>query len=492
MSLSFLKEKKEGVDLALIMCPAWSVSQAPVAISYLKSFLEKHNMNVKCFDLNMEFYKVFPEKKYWDLNYPDHFITSHVFERDIAPSLNPFIHIWAESILGCNPKVVGFSLFMSTIRTSLLLAKYLKKLKPDLVIIGGGAEVTRVKKIVISGEIYGFAHVDKDIFNFFDVLIEGEGEITLLEVLSLFNKGRDFHHVNGVLYRSEERVVVNRPRELIADLDILSPPDYSEFDLKNYTRSALPIVTSRGCVNRCTFCADSPIGKIYRQRSAKKIIEEMKYLLKKYESSLFEIVDSKKYKSNLFEIVDSIFNGDINRIDRFCDLIIKSKLDVSWSAKVTLRKGMSRALLQKMKEAGCNALSYGVESASPRVLKHMRKNIDIGEAKKIIRNTHEAGIQANCFFMIGYPVETERDFQMTLDFIKENAEFIYRFDQVTGCHIEEDSYLGLNLEKLGIIFKGGGAWYSKESSPEIRRERLERFRKLARELHKNYKCDVQL
>ena len=80
---------------------------------------------------------------------------------------------------------------------------------------------------------------------------------------------------------------------------------------------------------------------------------------------------------------------------------------------------------------------------------------------------------------------------MTLDFIQENAEFIHCFDQVTGCHIEEDSYLGLNLDKYGIAFREDG-WYSKESTPQIRKERLNRFRDLARKLHRHYQCEVQL
>lgn len=120
----------------------------------------------------------------------------------------------------------------------------------------------------------------------------------------------------------------------------------------------------------------------------------------------------------------------------------------------------------------------------------MRKNIDLEEAKRIIKDTRRAEIQPSCFFMIGYPTETEEDFQMTLDFIKENSEFIHRFDQVIGCHIEEDSHLGLNPDKYKIAFKEGG-WHSNESTPEIRKERLGRFRELARRLHGHYQCEVQ-
>jgi hypothetical protein len=188
--------------------------------------------------------------------------------------------------------------------------------------------------------------------------------------------------------------------------------------------------------------------------------------------------------------MDSTFNGDVERVERICDLIIASRLDIQWTAKATLNNKMDFEILKKMQRSGCTDLSYGVESASPSVLKDMRKNIDLEDAKKIIMDTCKAGIRANCFFIIGYPTETEEDFHLTLNFIKENAEFIFRFDQITGCHIEEDSYLGLNLDKYGIVFKEDG-WHSKDSTPQIRLDRLRRFRELARQLHKHYQCEVQ-
>ena len=474
----FGKEDK-NIDLALVMCPAWGVEQPPLGISYLKGFLKNSGVKVKCFDLSLQLYKVFPEKKYWDLNYPDSFITHQLFAKNILSALNPYIEIWAKQILSFNPRIVGFSLFMSSMNVSLILAQRLKRKDPDLKIIGGGPEVTRIKRVLVDG-IGGFVPLNRESIagNIFDVLVDGEGEEVLLEILTLIGQGRDFYNAKGILYTVDGKLVANEPRSLMSNLDLLPSPDYSDFELRNYLKTSLPIVTSRGCVNRCTFCADSPLWKTYRYRSAEKTIEEIQFLI-------------KQYGGENFEIADSVFNGDSQRVDKICILIIESKLNIRWSAKATLRREMSYELLKKMKQAGCNSLGYGVESGSPFVLKDMRKNIDLLEAKRIIRDTAKAGIRANCFFIIGYPTETEEDFQMTLDFIQENAEFIHCFDQVTGCHIEEDSYLGLNSDKYGIVFREDG-WYSKESTPQIRKERLNRFRDLARKLHRHYQCEVQL
>lgn len=471
-------DNKKNLDLALVMCPGWGAVQPPVGISYLKGFLKGSGINVKCFDFSLDLYKGFPEKKYWDLNYPEYFIDYRLFETNILPFLDNFIKKWANEILTLHPKVVGFSLFMSSANVSLLLAEELKKNEPTLIVVGGGPEVTRLKRTFVDG-IGGFASINELIIksNIFDILVEGEGENSLAEILSFINESCDFHSAKGIIYSKNGKIIVNPARELLNDLDMLPPADYSDFELEDYMRRSLPLVTSRGCINRCTFCADSPLWKTYRLRSAENVFKEIKYLI-------------KEYKRKEFEIMDSTFNGDMHRVDKLCDLIIDAKLNIQWSAKVTLRKGMSYELLRKMKKAGCNSLSYGVESGSPSVLKEMRKNIDIEESKRIIKDTQRAGIQPCCFFLIGYPTETEADFQLTLDFIKENAEFIHRFDQITGCHIEEDSYLGLNLNKYGIIFKEDG-WHSQYSTPQIRKERLRRFREFARMLHKHYRCEVQ-
>ena len=99
MILPWQKKKKSSLDLALVMCPGWGVIQPPVGISYLKSFLEKYGTSVKCFDLSLELYKVFPEKKYWDLNYPEYFIIAFLIELELSFSVC-FISLYRELARG--------------------------------------------------------------------------------------------------------------------------------------------------------------------------------------------------------------------------------------------------------------------------------------------------------------------------------------------------------------------------------------------------------
>jgi hypothetical protein len=474
-----MNDPKKKLDLALIMCPGWGVVQPPVGISYLAGFLKERGVNVRCYDFSVELFKTFPEKKYWELNYPDFFITPRSFDTHIKPHLGAFIEQCANRIIEDDPRAVGFSLFMSSMNMSLLLAERLKKQRPGLLIVGGGPEATRIKRVEVD-RIDCFAALNRDIVTggCFDLLIDGEGEEALLEMIRLLDTQPDrIFDIDGALRFAGGKVTANKPRPLMKDLDALPGPDYSDFNLSGYVKNSIPLVTSRGCVNRCTFCADSPLWKTYRHRSAEKVVEDI--------GSIIE-----RYGKREFEITDSLFNGDIRRVDAICDLILSSGYKIQWSAKAAFNEGMSLPLLQKMKRAGCTSLAYGVESGSPAVLRDMRKNTDLQEAKAVIRDTHKAGILANCFFLIGYPTETEQDFRLTLDFIADNAGYIHRFDQVTGCHIEEDSYLGLHLGTYGITFKDDG-WHSGFSTPVIRAERLARFKEFAIKLHKHYRCEVQ-
>jgi hypothetical protein len=465
-----------GLDIALVLCPGWGVTQPPVGISYLKSYLSANGYKAQCIDLSLELYKQFEEKKYWDLNYPQFFIEPELFEDYILPRLAQPIARWAKHILALPAETIGFSLYMSNLLVSNLLALKLKQLKPGIKIIGGGPEVTRIKR-VFSGQRLWSAPITIDIFKAFDVLIEGEGEQTLTEWLSKQKQQLKQPDTKGLMFEQQGKVTINKPRPLLSDLEPVNIPDFSDFLLDEYQVPVLPVVTSRGCVNHCSFCADSPLWKTYRTVSAEKTVEALEVL-------------AGKHQINNFEIVDSVFNGSIKRLEMICDRIIDRSLDIRWSAKACLNRAMDIALLNKMKKSGCQSLSYGLESGSETVLKSMRKNIDLKQAQRIIKQTKQAGIQANCFFIIGYPTETEQDFQKTLDFISRNAKYIDRFDQVTGCHIEEDSYLGRNLDKFGIEFRPDG-WYCRGNTPEVRKQRLQRFKEHAQRLHKHYVCQVQ-
>ncbi|MDD5019262.1 MAG: radical SAM protein [Candidatus Omnitrophica bacterium] len=476
--MSFSERLAAKADAVLVVAPGWGVLHPPVGISQIKSSLAASGWSAVCLDLNERLHAIATQKIYWDLNYPEHFILPVSFEREILPLMNPHIDAWVDDILFYSPSVVGFSLYMSTVNASFVIAGRLKERCPDCVIVGGGPEARRYRKVMEKkGAAAASLHPGLVRGGVFDVLVEGEGEPSMGEILAAVKARKGLSAIPGAICFRDGRMETAPRRSSWVDLDLLPPPDYGDYALEGYAAASLPLVTSRGCVNRCTFCADSPLWTSYRFQSAGAVIRQALFL-------------RAAYGRDQFEIVDSTFNGDIRRLDRLCDDLIRLDLRVLWSAKACARKEMTPKLLGKMRRAGCVSLAYGVESGSPRVLRDMRKNADLRTISRVIRDTRRAGIGVNCFFMIGYPTETEDDFLMTLDFIRAHASAIDCFDQVTGCHVEDDSYLGTHPQEYGITFHDDG-WHSRHSTPEIRKERLLRFRDVARQVHRHYDCEVQ-
>lgn len=441
-----IRKKKKKSDIVIAICPTWDHTQPPVGIAYLKSFLMQKGYNVKCFDFNIDLYKNFKNKGWWNLNTPDFFISEAEFKK-IKPIVTPFIQKWAEQVLAENPKIVGLSLFMSTVNSSILLAAELKKRKPGIKIVAGGPDVSRISdKLQKTG--------------FFDYMVNGEGELAFYQLL------KDEENYRKKVYT----------HEFIKNLDVLPFPDYSDFDIPLYKKSyQLPLVTSRGCTGNCTFCADKPLWKIYRYRHAKNIYREIKHL-------------SEKYGVKNFEFVDSTINGNLKELSKLCDLLVENNIRVKWSGKAMLRADIAFKLLQKMKKAGCTSLAYGLESGSQAVLDDMRKNLKLEVVERVIKDTYQAGIDICCFLIIGYPTETDKDFEQTLKFIRKNYKFIKEFGQITGCHIEYNSYLGTHMDEYGIVFKEDG-WHSKYSTPKIRKERR---RKVKSFLESIYKMEIEV
>jgi anaerobic magnesium-protoporphyrin IX monomethyl ester cyclase len=147
---------------------------------------------------------------------------------------------------------------------------------------------------------------------------------------------------------------------------------------------------------------------------------------------------------------------------------------------------MTGGLLKKMKKAGCTYLVYGVESGSDEVLSMMNKRINRRLIVKTLRRTHSAGIKANINMIIGFPTETEHNFRESLDLIKKNKKYINFIYAGGGCTIPENADVGRHPEKYGVYWKKKlrhWDWYSRDTTPELRKTRLRTFVDFCKEFH---------
>jgi anaerobic magnesium-protoporphyrin IX monomethyl ester cyclase len=353
------------------------------------------------------------------------------------------------------PDIVGISgMFYSQARPFYHVADLVKSVSGEIIVIGGGAFVSSYQKEVLVE--------NKNI----DFLVVGEGEETIVD---LVNNLCEPDKVRGIWLRRKEtgEPVFTGLREPKMNLDEIFPPhrdfskiyDYSKpvgYNYSNppsfkkkiksfilYRALSLPlirnlfavlfnfrhrkslksflmphgfIITSRSCPNHCTFCAIHKVwGNIYRMRSAENVLKEIDSLVK---NGAKEIV-----------IVDDNFTVSQKRTIDICKAIIERKYNIRLIAPSgVFVPTLDRETLDYLYKAGFRELLFGIENADQDFLKNViKKNLDLEQTKKIIKEAKEAGLRTKAFLIFGYPGETKETMLKTLRFAFESGVASARF-----------------------------------------------------------------
>jgi radical SAM superfamily enzyme YgiQ (UPF0313 family) len=256
-----------------------------------------------------------------------------------------------------------------------------------------------------------------------DLLVIGEGEATFCELVRRLEAGERRPRIAGVAFREESGALyVGPPRPPILDLDPVPHPAWDLVDVPAYWREQnmngmfrhprhMSIFTSRGCPYRCTYC-HNVFGKRFQERSPDNVLEEISIL-------------HDRYGIREFHILDDIFNANRDRAKEIMRRIAKSGMQLSIAFPNGLRGDrMDLELIQLMRAAGVYKISYAIESASPRIQKLIRKNVDLARIRQVIRDTADVGIMTHGFFMLGFPDETRAELDSTVEFaVATNLHF---------------------------------------------------------------------
>ena len=242
-----------------------------------------------------------------------------------------------------------------------------------------------------------------------DIIVRREGEITFVELLGKLGKNASLKDVLGITYREKDgRLVRNEDRPFIENLDDLPFPAHHLLPLKDFHivgKTIFPLTTSRGCVYWCDFCtAVRMFGQRYRMRSPKNVVDEMEHIY-------------NKYGQDQFTFYDDAFTVDQQRVIEICDEIKRRKLAVHWDCETRVDM-VNRELLKKMKDAGCLAVWFGVESGSERVLEKMHKKIKLDQTRLAFKTARELGLMTVASVVLGFPGETEQTAWETINFVK--------------------------------------------------------------------------
>lgn len=292
------------------------------------------------------------------------------------------------------PQYVGITFTTPLYDEMVKISQWVKEFDRSIKIIGGGPHVSSLPE-------------DTLLNSPLDIVVIGEGDFTLLEIL----ESEDISRIEGVYYKNERgEIVKNIAREYIKDLDTLPYPAWKLFGIEKYRTTDLlaqknPVgwlETSRGCIYGCVYCSKNVHGRTFRAKSPQCVVSEIEFML---ESGFQEI-----------HIADDCFNTDMERAKEICRLIIKKGLNFPWATVTGIRVDkVDKELLSLMHKAGCYRLYYGIESGDPEVLKNIKKGITLEQIEFSVKTAKEVGLEVVGFFMIGLPGETIESIQKTIN-----------------------------------------------------------------------------
>ncbi len=334
-----------------------------------------------------------------------------------------------QSIINHKPHILGVTATCHNRFNVIKVIKEVKKVLSDIVIVAGGVHFT----ITAQDALQCIPELD--------AVVIWEGEYTFLEIADAVSNGSTFDHINGIAYRtSDGEIIVAPPRSFIHNLDDLPMPAWHLLSLDKYQARlegtydmrAIGVMSSRGCPCFCVFCSNSAWGrKSHRRRSPAHFIDEVEFL-------------NKKYGFEGFDFWDDTLTLSKDHINGICEEILKRGLNIKWYARARVNT-VNKEILSTMQRAGCVAIAYGIESGSPRVLKAIKKNINIDQIHKAVKASVDAGMVVKNCFMFSLPEEREEDILMTIKLMRQLGAYS---DKVINPYGLTLIYPGTELERL--------------------------------------------
>ena len=369
-----------NTKLVLALLPEWGVFFPPYNMSKLSSIARSAGFHTTVFDINVKAWNKLKDILSfdpWDQSKEWMWIGQR-YHSDIHQHVKPILEEYLERMIETAPDVVGFSMYYTNEQPTNWLAEQIRQRLPNAKIIVGGPQAPSMARSSME---------------FYDHIVEGEGEQVLLNILeNIENK-----------QLITEKILRKNPK-LRLDLDSMPFPDYSDYDMSDYSHpGGITSEISRGCVAKCVFCTEVHFWK-YRGRMSGSLLDEVEY-------------QYKHYGANFVWFIDSLVNGNLKELRGFCLGLLERKLKINWQGYARCDGRMDLAFYEDLRASGCIQLSYGIESGSQKVLDDMKKEITLDEIESNLSNGKQVGINAHTNWIIGFPSEDNKAFADTLTLV---------------------------------------------------------------------------
>jgi anaerobic magnesium-protoporphyrin IX monomethyl ester cyclase len=308
---------------------------------------------------------------------------------DLAFHKNDWEEYILEEVRRERPDLIGFSVLSFNFLEAIMIARYIKNHMSIKIIFGGVHVILLPQEVINQSEV--------------DIICTGEGETVLQELLDNELNCTD---VKGIWYKTDGKIIKNKPRQLTRNLDLLAFPDFDDFDMQKYffiNNNHLPIMASRGCPYSCSYCSNHALkkallGRYVRFRTVDNVLEEINLRMKQY--------FGKGLKYLYFFDDTFILNKEF--VLEFCKRFKEKGYHKLIQWNVNIRANLvTDDLIKTMRDAGCYQVRMGVESGNEsirnKVYNRDMTNKQISDAFEII---HRNKLQLRLYFMAGAPDET--------------------------------------------------------------------------------------
>jgi radical SAM superfamily enzyme YgiQ (UPF0313 family) len=336
--------------------------------------------------------------------------------------------VLSDIVQAYNPFTIGVSCMTPDVHSGKNILKICKELNHNVITLMGGIHPTFMDTSCIE-------------LPYVDIVVRGEGEWTLLELISALEKGSDLNAIKGLTYKEKDKIIRTSDRPM-GDLDELPPLDFSLLPQEFTKNCNLLGMMSRGCAFNCYFCADKRFWKTVRHLPVSHTIHEMETLSLSYNNQMTAIEDNMVY------IGSETFSS-------LCAIIKERKIQLKPDFYVLTRVDMivEEHGLKDMENTGITNVILGIESGAPNVLKMMNKKTNPDTIISGCKKLRKYGLQPIGVWMIGHPGDTPEETERSLEFLTylldndlmHAAHFTYFIPWPGTCFHDDPKKYGIEI-----------------------------------------------
>ena len=349
--------------------PLEEIPSPPLGIAYVAAAFEAAGCEVRIFD----------------------YIVSHYSREKLSAQLADF-----------QPEAVGAGCVTLNFYEAQKIMRDVRSINPEIITMMGGPHVSFTAEETLRN------------YPEIDLIFVGEADDTIVEFAPLIKQKNKWRNIHGISYRQGDEIISNGKRDFIMDLDCITMPARHLLPVSRYRALGFPVsmITGRGCPHSCIFCLGRKmVGSKIRRRKTKNVLDEMEQIV----GLGFERIN----------IADDLFASDGQRVKEICNGIKERNLKFTWSAFARVDT-VDREMLEAMVAAGCDSVSFGLESGNPEMLKRIKKGVKLEQVHSAVKMCKQAGMLAHASFMVGLPGETKETLAQTEELAK-SLDIVYGY-----------------------------------------------------------------